>query len=163
MRSLAILGLFVLASCGTNANGPSLAERPAEAIDPRLPVGSAEPDLGQLTIEAQLADIRARANSAISAYEALLLETFELVSVAGPPGSESWVTAQEAVSLLEVARAPLPIALGDLDQLITVPIGAEGWSSPADREAARRVMQALLMIDAQQASTIEEMSIRLAN
>ena len=107
-RTTAILATMVLGGCTTPAGtGPSLAPRAAESIDPRVPVVSTavqqpvDPALAE-----RLAELVARARQSEGAFGAAAGEARRLAGGAGPPQSESWIAAQQALSAAVAARAP---------------------------------------------------------
>lgn len=148
----------MLAACAAPAGDPpSLAKRPAENIDPRLPVGS-PPDYSETAaIAAQIAVIESNAADGIAAFEAVRGPTGARIADAGPTNSESWVSAVEALSRLEAVRRPLVTALADLDALVT----DSEWVNPADRDAVQAALERLASIDAEQAGLLERWTAQL--
>ena len=145
--------MLLLAGCaGGNAAAPSLERRAAEAIDPRLPVpdksddGVIDPALG-----AQVLAIVERARASTGEFDRTIAIAERLAATAGAPQSESWIAAQQALSAAIAARAPVSIAVGDLDALIEQQVrkgirradlsnatgGAEDLSALDSRQAAR--------------------------
>src|SRR5690242_13435794 len=68
-------------------------------------------------LAARLAELVAMAKSGEAAFAPLAARARQLADTAGPPQSESWVVAQEAVSAAIAARAPTARAIGDIDAL----------------------------------------------
>lgn len=136
---------------------PSLAKRPAEAIDPRLPVGSTPVYQETAAIGAQIAIIEDNAREGIAAFDALRGPTGNLIASAGATNSESWVSAVQALSRLEATRRPLVAALADLDALVT----DREWVNPADRDAVKRAVARLAPQDAEQAALLERWTAQL--
>lgn len=163
MHVVPILLAIGLAACAsTNPNLPSLDARPAETIDPRLPIGQAEPDYGVLTVGRQIAEIEASANAGASAFAALEAETIAAVDARDEPGGEAWTAAQQALSRLDAARQPVAKALGDLDALATDPMVAKQWLTPANREALQAASARIAMIDKRQSDLIDRLTGLLA-
>ena len=105
---LALLALGPLSACSTPpGNYPSLAPRPQEAIDPRIPVpnevhvGPADP-----TLSAHLAALIDQAQSGDRAFQGIAENAERLAASAGAQQSESWVAAQQALSAAQEARGP---------------------------------------------------------
>ena len=154
--------LILLGGCASDMSGPSLAARPAEAIDPRLPVGSTEPPPGPLTVATDVVSLRARLNDGAAAFDRQLAPTRQRVAAAGGRASESWVQAQETLSLLERAHRGVSVTLADLDALVTDRIERDGWASPNDRDAAQALLVEARARDAFQRAEIAALSARLA-
>lgn len=159
----AFLLVLTLGACAANDIDPRLATRSAEAIDPRIPVGSTEPAPGSLTVADELARVETRLADGRRAFAAALPDARTAATRAGAAGSESWVSAQEAVSLLVRAREEVARALADLDALATGPIAREGWASPANREAIARIRGEAVRLDTIQAQTITELQALIAS
>ena len=153
-----LISLGMLTACAAPAGDPpSLAKRPAEAIDPRLPVAGA-PEAGETAdIAAEISVIENDALEGIAAFEALRGATADLVAGAGETNSESWVSAVQALSRLEATRRPLVGALANLDALVT----EREWVNAADRDAVQRAVAQLAPIDAEQAALLERWTARL--
>lgn len=148
----------MLAACAAPAGDPpSLAKRPAEIIDPRLPVGGTPDYSKTAAMTAKIAAIEDDAAIGIAAFEALREPTSARIAGAGPTNSESWVSAVEALSRLEAARRPLVMALADLDALVT----DREWVNPADRDAVQAAVARLAPIDAEQAALLERWTAQL--
>src|SRR5829696_7926289 len=135
-RAAAFLPL-ILAACNTPQSGePSLAPRAAEAIDPRVPIpsevvaGPADPALA-----ARIVQLMAEVRAGNAAFEAAAQEAERLTAAAGPAQSESWIEAQQAISALVAARAPVARAIADLDELAATRLAASGGILPGDLAA----------------------------
>lgn len=121
IRSIIPLSMVLaalLSACGANVDHPSLAPRaieqqPAAVSAPtgesRVPVDSPElARMNALTAEARAADRAFR--------DALAVARKTIgAGVGASAGSEAWVVAQQALTRLDVLRAPLVQALADLD------------------------------------------------
>lgn len=120
--SLAPIAVLLVAGCasGASADYPALGKRTIEerfAVVESVPL----PPPGPLPAElaARLDRWRADADSADAAFAALRDETATAVAAArgAARASEAWITAQQALSRLAVARGPIVAALGDADAL----------------------------------------------
>ncbi|MFC7537371.1 hypothetical protein ACFQPG_08325 [Sphingomonas sp. GCM10030256] len=151
MNRFALLLPMVLAGCASASDAPSLAPRPAEAIDPRLPVedrsGSipASADLG-----AQLAMLVQQARAAEGRFDAAMAAAERLAATAGARQSESWIAAQQALSGAIAERAPVTRALADVDALGTALVNSRGGVSPADEAQLAAAADAIGTIDRRQ-------------
>ncbi len=118
-----LLALGLIGCAASSAIEPSLARRPAEAIDPRLPIAS-EPTLGPVdaTLAARVSELVAQGYAGARAFDAQVGQAQALAAVAGPSQSESWILAQQALSGLEGARAPTIRALSDIDAIAAIRI-----------------------------------------
>lgn len=115
-----LLAALALAGCTSSGPFPSLALRPgegnimlAEPMHP-APILPDDPALRQ-----RVASLLAQANAGGQAFGAAYPGTVAAVSRAGAPGSDSWVSAQVALSRLETSRGDTSAALAALAQLST--------------------------------------------
>lgn len=115
--------LLSLPACaGTQANdGPSLAKRAVEGrfdVAPPAPV-VAPPGPLPTDLAGRLQRWEADGAAGQQAFAAERSVTASLVSAAAgaPVASERWVVAQQAISRLTAARAPVTGALADIDRL----------------------------------------------
>ena len=154
-----LLCLVALSACQSSLQGPSLATRPAESIDPRLPVGSPDPAPGPLTIADELSALAAKLAEAGDTFERVPLASFPSGGAAA--GSERWVAAQEIIAKLERANEPALLVLADVDALITRQIETQGWATPSDRDAALVLRDDARQTVAMQIDRIETLSARL--
>lgn len=164
MRLFSPFFAFALIGCMTApASEPSLARRPAEAVDPRVPISS-QPDPG--TVEAALAEqlmtLVALGREGARAFEAEAPAAEALAAAAGPAQSESWIAAQQALSGLEGARAPTTRARGDVDSLAAERIVAKGGLVPAEMAAIDAAAAELGAVADRQARVIDAIAARLA-
>lgn len=126
-RSLLLLpfaaAALALSACATAQSpaAPSLAKR---AVEGRLnvaptPVVVAPPGPLPTDLAGRLARWDADGTAGQQAFVAERAATVQLVTAAGgaPVASERWVVAQQAISRLTAARAPLTAALADIDRL----------------------------------------------
>src|SRR5687768_15538169 len=115
MRPFPLIVLASLSACSMpQATGPSLAPRAAEAIDPRVPIpgevvtGPVDPALA-----AKIAELLAEVRAGDAAFQSAVPNVEALAAAAGSVQSESWIVAQEALSGLVAARAPVTKAIAD--------------------------------------------------
>lgn len=163
MKAFAPLFALVLAACATSTiNEPSLARRPAEAIDPRVPIPS-NPVAGpaDAALTARLGALVAEGKAGAATFEAEVARAQSLAEAAGPAESESWVLAQQALSGLEAARARTTRAVSDIDELAASRIQS-GTLSAGDQAAIEAASAELRAIDERQAQMLDQISARLA-
>lgn len=163
MRALLPLFLLpLLAGCASTAPTPSLAPRPAEAIDPRLRVPDlsssvpADPALGQ-----RLAELVSQAEAATGAFNEAAARAEQLAASAGAPQSESWIAAQQALSAAIAERYPVTRAMGDLDTLTAARVRERGGISVADQRQISEASARIGAIDAAQATRLDALQQRL--
>ena len=120
MRSLLFVPVMLLAGC-TQATSryPSLLPRPVEQTgftEPARPVPVATPDAA---LDARIAEITTTLDSANTRFTAAARDAEAKIAVARgvPEGSERWLDAQAALSVLDGFRAPLANAIADLEEL----------------------------------------------
>nr|MDQ3078148.1 hypothetical protein [Pseudomonadota bacterium] len=158
MRRLALLlPIALVAACKTPAGEyPSLAGRATEAIDPRLPI-AAEPSFGTIdaTLAARLAEAVSNARAGTSAFERLSGAAETLASGAGPARSESWVAAQQALSLLVAQHGVTTRAAADIDALAGDRIEAARWLMPANRAAIEAAAAEVAQINQAQTAKLQ--------
>jgi hypothetical protein len=163
MRTLLLLLVPVLASCAaSDTNAPSLFPRPAEAIDPRVPVPdpvlSATPTPG---LVAQLNSLVAQAEQGDAAFRPLADHAAQLAQAAGPKESEGWIAAQQALSAAIAARAPVATAIGDIDTLGAQRVQKLGGIGAADLKAIDAAAARVADIDSREAGLIQQIQSRL--
>jgi hypothetical protein len=162
-RSCALALVLTTAGCTTPSGpAPSLAPRAAEAIDPRVPVvatNSQRP--AERALATHLAELIGQARSGEIAFAAAAGEAQRLAATAGPPQSESWIVAQEALSVAAAARAPTTRALSDIDGIAGAALVKQGGMAPADLAAIEAAASEVGAIDRRQAQTIDELQERL--
>ena len=120
MRSLLLVPVIILAGC-TQATGryPSLLPRPEEQAgftEPVRPVPVATPDPA---LDARITEITTSLDAANTRFTAAARDAEAKIAVARgvPEGSERWLDAQAALSVLDGFRAPLAQAIADLEEL----------------------------------------------
>ena len=164
MVRFAALPALLLSACATpQAGDPSLAPRAAEAIDPRVPIpseaiaGPADPALA-----ARIAELMAQVRTGDAAFQAAAEDAERLAAAAGSPQSESWIEAQQAVSALVAARAPVTQALADLDALAATRLAANGGIAPGDLAAIQSATREASTIGEREAAVIDRLQAQLA-
>lgn len=120
MRSLLFLPVMLLAGC-SQATGhyPSLLPRPVEEkgfAEPVRPAPIVTPDAA---LDSRIAEITGTLETDNARFTAAARDAEAKVAVARgvPEGSERWLDAQAALSVLDGFRAPLESAIADLELL----------------------------------------------
>jgi hypothetical protein len=156
--------MLALAGCAAaSANEPSLARRPAEAIDPRVPlavVAVAGPV--DQALAGRLAQLVSDGRAGGQAFDAAVAEAEAAAAAAGPAQSESWIVAQQALSRLEAARAASTKALADVDSIASARIQDRGGLSVADLAAVDAASNELRAVTDRQTQVIAAIGARLA-
>ena len=158
-----VLAIAAVAGCARPAvSPPSLAPRAVEAIDPRVPI----PDGGPLApvdaaLAARLAALVAEARSGDAAFRNAAADAERLSAAAGAPQSESWIAAQQALSIAVAARAPTTRAVGDIDELAATTIARTGFIAPADQQAIEAAAAEVARLASAQAARIDSIQARL--
>ena len=163
MRAFAPFFALGLLGCATSsATEPSLARRPAEAIDPRLPIAS-DPAPGPVDVAlgVRLSQLVAEGNAGARTFDALVGQAEALANAAGPAQGESWITAQQALSGLEGARAASTRALGDIDGIAASRIQSSNGLTFSDQAAVEAASAELRAVTDRQTSIIDRLSARL--
>lgn len=157
--------LLILASAGcTRPEGlaEALAPRAAETIDPRLPVGQAAPAAPtDPALVARLSALVAQAQAGDRAFAEAAAAAERLVVQAGGPGTEGWVSAQQAISAAVAAREPTALALGEVDALGARMIVQTGGIAPANREAIQAAASRISALSEAQARRLSDLQARL--
>lgn len=160
---LALLAIGPLSACSTPpGNYPSLAPRPQEAIDPRIPVpnevhvGPADPNLS-----AHLAVLIDQAQSGDRAFQSVAENAERLAASAGAEQSEGWVAAQQALSAAQEARGPTTRALGDIDALGANALQKNGGIPAGNLAAIQAAAAKVAEIDNAEADRIDAIEKRL--
>jgi hypothetical protein len=163
MRAPAIALAVLLSGCAAATNAPSLAPRPAEAIDPRIPVP--EPAISATPSSAlvqKLESLVAQAVAGDEAFAPLAERARQLADSAGAKESESWVLAQQALSAAVAARAPVTSAAGDIDAIGAQRIQSLGGIGAADLKAIDAAAARISAIDEREAAAIAAIQAKLA-
>ena len=163
MRAAPFLLLILLGACASpDIRAPSLAPRAAEAIDPRAPVaGAAIVTEASPALVRQLDELVGLALAGDAAFQPAADNAERLASAAGPPQSESWVVAQQALSAAVAARAPVTRALGEIDSLSAARIQQLGGMSAGDLAAIESASARVAEIDAREAALLDRIQARL--
>jgi len=165
MRAFAPLFALGLIGCAASSTTePSLARRPAEAIDPRLPIAS-NPTPGPVdaTLAARLSQLIAEGNAGAQQFDAEVGQAQALANAAGPAQSESWIVAQQALSGLEGARARSTRALSDIDALAAARVQSGTGLSFSDTTAIETASAELRKVTDRQTTIIDQLSARLGS
>lgn len=163
LRLLPLALLVTLAGCASQrVSLEGLRPRAAEAIDPRVPLPTA-PVAGpaDARLASRIAELEQRAQAGAAAFDALVPSAQAAASAAGAQGSESWIEAQERLSALVGARAPVSLALADLDAIGGATVEARGDVAVADREMLGAASRRVAAIDTAQQETIAALRVRL--
>nr|WP_294847193.1 hypothetical protein [uncultured Sphingomonas sp.] len=163
-RPLIFASVLALSACSTpQLAEPSLAPRAAEAIDPRVPVAPlvstapADPALISL-----LAASVSRAEAGRAEFASRAATASGLAAAAGPSGSESWISAQAALSLLIEQHGIATNAAADVDGLAGAQLHEKRWISPADQRAIAAASAQLDDIVTSQNAAIDRLRSQLA-
>ena len=165
MRSFALLSILSLGACSAVGGPyPSLQPRAAESIEPRLepprPINDrpVSPALAQ-----RLTQLVGEARSGDAAFTGAIATAERLTSAAGPPQSESWISAQEAVSGAIAARRPTAMALGDVDALTAGALQTQGGIAPNDLAAINEAAAIIARLARGQTDRIDALQRRLGS
>ena len=166
MRCLTIMiAATAITACTTSTAGPepSLAPRSAEAIDPRIPVPGDVP-MGQAdtALVGQLEQWVGDARAGVSQFDAKQAEAERLAATAGPSASESWVAAQQALSLLIEQYGVTTRAAANIDQLGSNRLQSQHWIAPADQQAIAAAAADVAAISDRQSAAIDRLKDQLA-
>jgi hypothetical protein len=163
MRKAILLTLFMLAACSSPGGPfPSLQPRAAERIDPRLPVDRPMNDRPATpALAARLDVLVGQARSGEDAFNSAAAAAERLAVNSGPPQSEGWIAAQEALSAAVSARQPVAEALAAIDALGADKLQAQAGLAPNDLAAIQGAASAVGAIDRAQAGRIAAIQQRL--
>ena len=165
MRQPMLVTLVLLAGC-SSAGGPypSLQPRAAEAIDPRLqPVSPINDRPVAPALAAQLGALVDQARSGDSSFAAAIAQAERLAAGAGAPQSESWISAQEALSAAIAARKPTALAEADIDALAARALQTQGGIAPNDLKAIQDAAAQVAAISRGQTDRIDAIKRRLGS
>jgi hypothetical protein len=163
MRQPLFLLLLLLTACSAPGGPyPSLQPRAAETIDPRVPVTRPMNDRPvSSALAARLAALVEQAQSGDGAFDRAASQAETLASSAGPPRSEGWIAAQEALTAAIAARRPTATALADIDELGATALQAQGGLAPNDLAAINRAASLVSSVDQRQAERVAAIQRRL--
>jgi hypothetical protein len=163
MRRTALLSILALTACSAPGGPyPSLQPRAAEAIDPRGPV--VRPINGRPVtagLAARLAALVDQAQSADAAFDDAASVAERLAGGAGPPRSESWIAAHEALTAAIAARRPTATAMGDIDEIGATALQNQAGIAPNDFAAIKSAAAKVGAIDSRQADRVASIQKRL--
>ena len=158
-----IIAFCAIGGCAApKGSYPSLEPRAAEAIDPRVPIPS-EVIVGpaDVILSAHLAALIDQAHAGDSAFRGAVSDAERLAAAAGAMQSESWISAQQALSAAQAARGPTTRALGDIDALASTALEKQGGIQAGNLAAIRAAAAKVSTIDNAQAARIEAIEDRL--
>jgi hypothetical protein len=95
-------------------------------------------------------------------FEAKRANAERLAATAGPMASESWVAAQQALSLLVEQYGVTTGAAADIDALGASQLEGQHWIRPADQQAIATAAAEVGAINEAQAAIIGRLRDRLA-
>jgi hypothetical protein len=163
MRRTALLFILALTACSAPGGPyPSLQPRAAEAIDPRVPVVRPINDRPVTAgLAARLAALVDQAQSGDAAFDGAASVAERLAGGAGPPRSESWIAAQEALTAAIAARRPTATAMGDIDEIGATALQNQAGIAPNDFAAIKSAAAKVGAIDSRQADRVASIQKRL--
>jgi len=142
---------------------PSLAPRAAEAIDPQVPIPATVPsEPVDRALVAKLEALIGQARGGVTLFQARQAEAERLAAAAGPVGSESWVAAQQALSLLIEQYGVTTKAAADVDELASRQLESQHWIRPTDQQAIAAAAASVASISQPQAAAIERLNNQIA-
>ena len=163
MRFAALLPIVLLCACSSPGGPyPSLQPRAAEAVDPRVPATRPMNDRPVTpALTARLAGLVDQARSGDAAFASAASDAERLAAGAGAPQSESWITAQEALTAAIAARKATAQALGDIDEIAAIALQTQRGIAPNDLAAIQSAAAEVAAIDNRQADRIDAIQKRL--
>ena len=157
--------IAMIAACTAPNAGPepSLAPRAAEAIDPRMPIpGDVRSGPVDAALATSLAELVDEARAGQGAFDARQAEAERLAAAAGPTASESWIVAQQALSLLIEQYGLTTLVAANIDALGSERLKSQRWISPADQQALAAAAADVAAISDRQSAAIDRVRDRLA-
>ncbi|MEO6434132.1 MAG: hypothetical protein ABIO29_09195 [Sphingomicrobium sp.] len=163
VRFAPFLAAVVIGGCSpVGGPYPSLQPRAAEAVDPRLLVPEVVNDRPvSVGLAARLSSLVAEARRGDDAFAPAAATAERLAASAGPPQSESWIAAQQALSAAQAARQPTAQAMGDVDALAAGKLADNGGIAPNDLKAINDAAATIGRIDSRQQAVIAATLARL--
>ena len=159
--ALIVSSAGLLAACAPAGSFPSLAMRPEERLvsvgEPRRPTVEAPADAG---LRQRAAALLSEGRAGQSQFDADLPAAERATRNPGRMGSDSWVSAQQALSRLEASRSQTTTALAALDQLTTE--RADLPTNPADQAFLVEALAELERVAAAQQSRIDGLRSRVS-
>jgi hypothetical protein len=163
MRTVLCLSILALSACSAPGGPyPSLRPRAAEAIDPRLPVTGRinERPVGP-ALASRLTALVEQARTGNAAFEVAVADAERLTASAGPPKSEGWIAAEEALTAAIAARKPTATALADIDDLAGNALQTQRGIAPNDLAAIQRAAAEAGALEERQAARVAAIQKRL--
>jgi hypothetical protein len=162
LRSIlpALPAFSLLFGCHAVADAPSLAPRPAERQPVLDPAQASEPDSTlDPALRERLAAILSAGEEANDVFERARAEADAAVTKAQgrPEGDDSWVAAQQALSALEAARAPMQAQVAALAELRVNP----DYAARANRDAIDVADQRIGVLNDAQSTAFQALAQRL--
>ena len=163
MRSPVLITLLLLSACSAPGGPyPSLQPRAAEAIDPRIPITKPMNERPvSPALASRLAALVDEARSGNAAFEGPASEAERLAASTGAPHSDSWITAQEALTAAIAARKATATALSDIDAIGGNSLQANAGMAPNDLAAIKSAAAEVATLDQRQAARIDAIQKRL--
>ena len=164
-RAVSLLALWLIGACSAPNVGPepSLAPRPAEAIDPRLPIpGDAPAGPVDAALAAKLVELIGEARAGVPQFDARQADADRLAAAAGPMASESWVAAQQALSLLIEQFGVTTRVAANIDGLASARLEGQRWIRPADQQGIASAAAEVAAISDAQSGAIDRLRNQLA-
>jgi hypothetical protein len=159
-----MIAMLLAGACSAPYAGPetSLAPRPAEAIDPRIPIPDKVPS-GPVdaALARKLDEIVGMARAGTPQFDARLANAERQAAAAGPTASESWVVAQHALSELIEQFGVTTRAAAEIDALASSRLEGQHWIRPADQQAITAAAAEVAAIIEPQAAAIERLQVQL--
>ena len=160
---LTLAGAVTLGGCAAVTDAPSLARRPAEKTDPRLPIVDRSAALpADPALAAALRRVAAPAFAQARTVDSAIERAAALARAAGASGSEGWIAAQQALSAAIAAQEPVTRAIGEFDAAVAERIRSGARLVPQDLAAIRTIAGELAEIDRRQRAAIAAVQSRLA-
>jgi hypothetical protein len=150
----------LLSGCQAVADAPSLAPRPAERQPILDPAPASEPDSTlDPALRQRLAAILSASEEANVTFERARSDAETAVGKAEgrPEGDDAWVTAQQALSGLEAARAPMQAQVTALAELR----GNPDYAARANRDAIDVAESRVSLLDDAQSASLQALAQRL--
>lgn len=158
---LALSLAFFIAGCAPTGEFPSLAPRPQEQevsiVEPRRAPVAVPSDSG---LRLRILELGRSAADGERAFDAAFPAADLATARAGPPETESWIEAQQALSRLEAARGAVTEALAQLDRLATA--RADIPTSDEDYAAIRAMTEVVQGISNRQDERLTRLRGRLS-
>jgi hypothetical protein len=156
----ALSGLVLLSACGPQVSAPSLAPRPIEKQPIELPAAEGEPmSPVDPALTARIEPLVAAAREGDRGFVRQRAETEAAIAKAAGAahGDEAWIVAQQSLSLLDAARAPVRDAVASIEAIRSEPANA----SRGNRAAIEAAASTIEGIDDAEASVVTALGAKL--